>query len=242
MDAAAQEYFRAVEERFIERRGQALILSPADVARVADWHRQGIPLEAVLEAIDVHFERMARRQRPARRAVSLSYLEDEVLDAWSGARRRKLGRPSVGQSAGTGGAAVALANADEHARACQALKAASERLAGSADPRAAQLAAHVSAALEKLQGKAALFDPAAEGHDDERAEDHLRRLEKSLLQHAREILGPEEIARLERDAGATLGEKAHRMDDKARERAISQLVDRSLRERLGIPRLSLFYA
>ena len=41
----------------------ALLLSPADVRRVATWLADGIPLAAVLEGIDLHFDRLARRDR-----------------------------------------------------------------------------------------------------------------------------------------------------------------------------------
>lgn len=239
MDEAAQQYFRTVEQRFIERRGQALILSPGDVARVADWHRQGVPIEAVLEAIDVHFERMARRGRAPRRAVTLAYLDDEVMDAWAGAKRRKLGRAPAG-SAGEKGVQV-LATREEHARACAALREAAFRLRAG-DETSQALAARVEASLAKLEGKGALFDETSAEHDDERAEDHLRRLERALLQHAREDLGAAEVVRMLAAAESALGDKRLRMDDKARERALLQLMDRSLRERLGIPRLSLFYA
>lgn len=239
MDEATQQYFRAVEERFIERRGKALLLSPGDVARVADWHRQGIPLEAVLEAIDVHFERMQRRERAPRRAVTLAYLEDEVLDAWAGVRRRKLGRPAP--AAGSGAAPTVLATRDEHARACAALRAAAERLAAGGDLER-RLGEAVTAGLAKLEAKAGLFDETKPEHDDERAEDHLRRLERSILEHAREALGAGAVEALAADVLASLGDKRARMDPKALERAMTQLVDRSLRERLGIPRLSLFYA
>lgn len=241
MDPVAQAYFRRIEERFIDKRGQALLLSPGDVARVSDWYQQGVPLEAVLEAIDVHFERMARRGRVARRAVTLAFLEDDVLDAWSGAKRRKLGRPTVAPKGAEGGASSALATRDEHARACAALRTAGERLV-SGDELSRSLGELVLASLAKLESKAELFDESSESHDDERAEDHLRRLEKSLLTRVREVLGAAEIGRLEVAAAELLGDKRHRMDEKARERATTQLVDRSLRERLGIPRLSLFYA
>lgn len=233
---AEKDYFRSIEERFAARRGRPLILSPADVARATDWFRQGIPVEAVLEAIEVHFERLARREREPRRAVTLAYLEDEVTDAWAGAKRRRLGsRPRTESEP----ALHALATRAEHARLAQALREAASRLAAGGD---ADLAAIVERALGKLEAKAELFDETAATHDDERAEDHLRRLEKSMLDKAREAIGAEAAGQLEQQAAAALAGKLERMDERARERAAAQLMDRSLRERLGVPRLSLFYA
>src|SRR6185369_5809960 len=106
MDAATQAYFRAVEEHFIRRRGRPLLLSPADVRRVGEWHAAGIPLATVVEGIDIHFDRMERRGRAPRRAVTLAFVDDDVLDAWAGARHRRTGR---GAPAGEAAPAAALA-------------------------------------------------------------------------------------------------------------------------------------
>ncbi len=237
MDEATRTYFETIERHFIERRGQALLLSPADVARVAGWRAQGVPLEAVIEGVDVHFERMLRRGRAPRRAVTLAYVEDDVMDAWAGVRRRRVGRAVGGDGAGQ--APAALATRAELARLGAALDAARARLEGAGDQALADL---VAAARAKLDTKAALFDETTDAHDDERAEDHLRRLEKGLLARARASLGPEAESQLVAQAQRDLAARAARLEDSARERAIVQLVDRSLRERLGIPRLSLFYA
>jgi hypothetical protein len=234
MDPQARAYFEEIERRFIERRGRPLLLSPGDVARVARWHDDGVPLAAVLDGIDVHFERLRRREREPRRAVTLAYVEDDVLDAWAGVKRRRLGA-----SPDASAAATRLATRAEHERLLAQIEDAARRLRDD-DPRAA-LAEALDHAHERLASKAALFDEDAEEHDDERAEDHLRRLEKSLLERARAVLGEGEIARLEAEASEALAQRKLRMDARAHDRARQQLIDKALRERLGIARLSLFY-
>jgi len=235
MDAEARAYFEEIERRFIDRRGQPLLLSPADVARVAKWHDDGVPLAAVVEGIDVHFERMQRRGREPRRAVTLAYVEDDVLDAWAGVKRRRLGARATTPAAGP----THLATRAEHERLLAQIDDAPGRLKDD-DARAA-LAEALEHAREKLAAKAALFDEGASEHDDERAEDHLRRLEKSLLERARAALGENEMARIEAEASDALAQRRLRMDARAHDRARQQLVDKALRERLGIARLSLFY-
>ena len=59
----AHEYFRVIEEVFIRLRGAPLLLSPADWQLANEWHRAGIPLEVVCDAVQKVFVR--RRERGA---------------------------------------------------------------------------------------------------------------------------------------------------------------------------------
>jgi hypothetical protein len=235
MDDATRGYFASIERHFVERRGRPLLLSPADVARVVRWHADGIPLKAVLDGIDVHFERIVRRGKAPRRAVTLAYIEDDVLDAWAGARQRRLGRSAPGVAS----APEPIATTGEHARLVGELEAAAARLASGADADRA-LAPSIVEAVTKLRGKAALFDATAADHDEERAEDHLRRLEKSLLTAARAALGPD-VDAIESRVEAELADKRARMGEGPWHRVRLKLVDKAIRERFAIPRLSLFY-
>jgi hypothetical protein len=233
----AREFFGAVEEHFVRRRGRPLLLSPGDVSRVARWHADGIPLKAVIDGIDLHFDRMARRGKAPRRAVTLAYLEDDVLDAWAGVRQRRLGRRTGATEAA---APEPLATPDEHRRLVEELEAAAKRLAASAGEPEAKLVAAVAAGAAKLRGKAGLFDAADPDHDEQRAEEHLRRLEKSLLTSGREALGPALFA-VEAEVEREIADKRARMGEASWQRVRGQLVDKRVRERFGLPRLSLLY-
>ena len=74
-------YFRAIEDHFIRLRGAPLLLSPADWQIAREWHREGIPLDLVLGALDEVFERRAERgsERPIQ---SLRYCSSAVAAAW----------------------------------------------------------------------------------------------------------------------------------------------------------------
>jgi len=61
-DSGDRDYFEAIEEEFIRLRGTPLLLSPADWRLADDWRRQGVPLHLVLESIRRVFERRAERQ------------------------------------------------------------------------------------------------------------------------------------------------------------------------------------
>jgi hypothetical protein len=77
-------YFTEVEEHFQRVRGSGSIflLSPVDFARVGEWKKLGIPLEAVLRGIDVAFERWGKRRAKTRTQTinSIAYCEQAVLE------------------------------------------------------------------------------------------------------------------------------------------------------------------
>lgn len=56
-----RDYFEAIEEEFIRLRGAPLLLSPADWRLAQQWRREGIPLALVLESIREVFARRAER-------------------------------------------------------------------------------------------------------------------------------------------------------------------------------------
>src|SRR5258706_1292354 len=71
------DYFDDIQDKFIELRGKALILSPLDWELMESWKDQGVPLQIVIAAIDEVFKSHAARK--ARRPIgSLSYCKPEV--------------------------------------------------------------------------------------------------------------------------------------------------------------------
>ena len=89
-DAADHVYFLAIEEIFVRLRGAPLLLSPADWQAARRWHRQGVPLEIVRQALEEVFAR--RRERGAKgRISSLRYCAPAVEAAWR--RQSELAAP-----------------------------------------------------------------------------------------------------------------------------------------------------
>ena len=78
-DDAFRDYFLAIEEQFGRMRGKPLLLSPRDVALAREWQAADLPLEAVLQGIQRFFAREAKRTTPRRGAVSLAYVETDVV-------------------------------------------------------------------------------------------------------------------------------------------------------------------
>jgi hypothetical protein len=76
-----QQYFQAIEERFLELRGAPLLLSPSDWRVAQKWNRAGIPLPLVLRTLEEIFAR--RREREADGRVSgLRYCNSAVEATW----------------------------------------------------------------------------------------------------------------------------------------------------------------
>ncbi|HYU32120.1 MAG TPA: hypothetical protein VEW48_08145 [Thermoanaerobaculia bacterium] len=75
------EYFRAIEEIFLELRGSPLTLPPADWHVARRWHRAGIPVDVVRRALAEVFAK--RKERGAKGKISrLSYCAPAVEAAW----------------------------------------------------------------------------------------------------------------------------------------------------------------
>ncbi len=78
MSCAPSNYYQAVEEFFVSRRGDPLFISNADWLLIDGWKRRGIPLRIVLrgigDALDGHAHSWSRGQKVG----SLAYCGSEV--------------------------------------------------------------------------------------------------------------------------------------------------------------------
>ena len=76
-------YFTEIEDRFQQRRGALLLLSPLDWALIETWREAGIPLEAALRGIDAAFDKYEARQKRARmrKINGLAWCAQAVMEA-----------------------------------------------------------------------------------------------------------------------------------------------------------------
>lgn len=72
------EYYQAIEEFFVARRGDPLFLSNADWLLIRRWRKAGLPLRIVLRGIGDALEGHAHSWGRARKVGSLRYCEAEV--------------------------------------------------------------------------------------------------------------------------------------------------------------------
>ena len=223
----ASEYCREIEAYLCRKNDGHLIrvVGPA-FERVSDWARQGIPLTVAVQGIDRYFERYYRKG-PRRRPVRIEFCEADVLDAFD-AWRRAVGVPR---------------EESQPARARPSLASHVERviarlttLRGSArnTQSFADALERVVRALDALQPQAR----QARGHAREELLAELGRLDAALMTAATESLDESSRAMALADAREQLEPFRERMADDAFQRALVAAVERAVRDRLALPRVS----
>jgi hypothetical protein len=75
-------YARAVERRWARLCDRAVILSERDWALIEDWHRRGIPVQIIQEAMDAAEARRGKSRRAPRPPRGLAYVAPAVEEAW----------------------------------------------------------------------------------------------------------------------------------------------------------------
>jgi ubiquinone biosynthesis protein UbiJ len=194
---------------------------------VCGWAERGVPLAVAFRGIDRTFERYYRKGE-RRRPVRVEFCEPDVLDAFD-EWRRAVGVAARGEAGGS-----RLQSLPAH------LDRVAERLSSLA--AAERVAAPVTAAVERALAEIEAVRPRARGlrgHARLAALDRLRALDADLVATARATADASLVAALERDAEQELAPFAGRMAADAYARALDVCRDRLLRERLGLPQLSL---
>ncbi|MXX77202.1 MAG: hypothetical protein F4Y77_17610 [Holophagales bacterium] len=213
-ETADREYFETIEEEFIRLRGAPLLLSPADWRLADRWRQEGVPLFLVLESIRLVFERRAERQAAApeaqQRRVSSLRYCRPAVEK-AWAEYRELGGASARQPR--------PAAIDVRSRL--------QALADALPPATADLESWRQRLLE-LRGSA----PAVE--------DRLTGLDRELVDRAFELLPIRDREEVTTEAEAALGRMAGRIDPERLAELRQRMVRRLVRERLGLPLLSLF--
>jgi len=252
-------YFTEVEDAFIRRRGKHLLLSPLDWALIESWKEMGVPLHVALRGIEKAFD--SYESRPRKRSVkTLMYCQEEVeaqyaewLESQTGAHA---GAPGANAEGGAGddkgGAEKGGAETDAgsslpfpraviaaHLADCRSeLRRAAEKGGGRAGAEAlGEALARASARLEEL---ASDFERSARPNA-ELLEGSLTDLEGLIDRALRASLPADEVAAARASAEEQLRPYRARMERATYEQTLDNLLAKALRERAGVPRLSLFY-
>ena len=211
-------YYGAAEAAFIARRGTPFLLSPKDFALLKEWRALGIPIEAVEAGLDEAFTRREERGA-AGRVNSLSYCRDAILSAWERRAETAVGRGTgrAGESAPDVGAALA---------------ALSERLEAVARVHPS-LTAPIESAHRSLDRLARSGKTAGE------IEASLARLDRRISNEIGEALPEDRRRRLDESVEKLLAKARVKMDRDTEEKTRRALTRRTLREEVGLPRLTL---
>lgn len=209
-DEALLAYVDAIEGVLRSRRGTEHVLSPRDFALARGWYEAGVPLAAVLVAIDQAFD------------------ADPALASLALLRRR------VEELAVPGPRPALAVRESERA----SLPEVAERLAALRE-RLLELPARAAARpLAELDEVAGLVAVASRPNWDYLRE-RLARIDDSVAGAALEALSPEEAEALRAEAARSAERHRGRVEPRALEEAVARLVRQRARERLRLPRVRL---
>jgi hypothetical protein len=194
-------YFQAIEEIFVRLRGAPLLLSPADWQVASRWHREGVPLDLIRQALEEVFAK--RKERGTKgRISSLRYCAPAVEAAW--AELRELTAPGEREAAPALDIPSRLRN-----------------LAALAPPE-------IAPRVAGLHGDAPSVEAA------------LSALDREMLAAAEVSLEPGLRREVDAAVEKTLAALRGRLPAEELERSRERLTYQVLRQRLGLPVLSLF--
>lgn len=203
---------------------------------VSSWAVQGIPLKVAYAGIDRYFERYYRKG-PRRRPVKIDFCEADVLDVFDEWRR------AVGVTSPENRGPALSAPADEKPRGPSLpahlervlLKLTSARASGKLSDRFDALIDRASGELETARASAG----GVRGEARQALLARLTALDDELIREARTALGDQELALLSREADDELALFRERMTSDAFARARDNAVSRLVRERFGLPTVTL---
>ena len=254
------DYFTEVEDYFLRRRGKTLLLSPVDWALIENWKTRGVPLHVALRGIERTFDAYDRKPASARRRTikTLLYCAEEVeaqhaewLESQTGrardaARNEDRNSPDAATRPAASGAAFDPEGVRAHlARLRATLVDLRDATQNDSAPRFTD--ATISPAFREAVTRvvARLDELIASWHDDARpsaelSESTLTATEGLLDEHLPSCFTVAQLADERRAAESRLASYKSRMPGEVYETAFAQLILKRLRERAGVPRLSLF--
>jgi hypothetical protein len=214
-------YFTEIEEHFQRVRGTSLfLLSPLDWALIESWKNAGVPLEAVLRGIDSAFEKWRGRKSKTQMVNSLAFCAQAVLT-------------EAQVMAGT-----APPTAHRESAPPFPLDDLRDYLAGNAAMvrQAGEVFTEIATALEHLAAES-----ETQYRDLEELERRLTVLEEKMIAAARARQSEEDLLKTRRELDAQLRPYRSKMTAEHLSVLEKQYLERSLLEKAGLPRLSLFY-
>lgn len=198
--------------------------------RVMSWSQQGVPLKVALAGIDRHFERYYSKG-PRRRPVRIDHCEADVLDIFDEWRR------AVGITAGLHSEP---ATPPRHRDSLvTSMERAVARLTALRSSSAAgvpeELLSEAVSEIDRLIPVAR----TARGAPRDAIIERLRALDRELLSAARARVSAEQEEQLKAQADEELRPFAERMPAVAWQQATASAIDRALRDRTGLPDLTV---
>ncbi len=234
-------YFTEIEETFICRRGKHLLLSPMDWALIENWKDREIPLRIVLRGIENVFDAIEKNPMRSRSVKSISYCRDEIERLYEDWLRSQVGKGSENklddkevdkissENRGEQPNLFSDAAVDEHLdRVIAGINNAQAKASG-------ELRQTITTVSKQLARYRKTYISA------EALEEGLSALESEVDKVLLDSSPPEVLAELKLEIERKLSSNKLSRDDGVYGRTLDLMLRKSLREKAGIPRLSLFY-
>ena len=209
-DEGLLAFVEAIEGALRAKRGAEHVLSPRDFALARGWHEAGVPLAAVLVAID------------------LAFAQDPGTSSLTVLRRRIEELAALGPRAPLPGRELERLSLPELAERLAALR---ERLLELPGRVAAQPLAEVVEIADLVS--------VASRPNWDYLRTRLRRIDELVADAAVEALPAPEAERLRSEARHAAERHRGRVDDRSLDDAVSRLVRQRARETLRLPRVGL---
>jgi len=231
-------YFSEIEDTFVRRRGKHLMLSPIDWALIESWKERGVPLHVALRGIEHAFDSHEAKKHK-RTVKTLLYCQEEVeaqyvewLESRVGSQAEPTSEPDEDQKTPFP-RAVVLKYLDDSLGELTKL----HQQRQSFDDELTEALSRAGTLLGEIRedyGSAAA--PSAR-----KLEESLTGIERLLSDALRAIGSAGEIEILRSEIKSQLKPYQRQMDQEVYERTFDNLFMKRLREKFGVPRLSLFH-
>jgi hypothetical protein len=236
---ALSQYCREVEDHLTRVNGGHLVrIVGAGFELVRQWAEAGIPLSVVYRAIEIKADR--HHTGSARRPLRIEFCESDVRTIYDG-WRRAVGLPRGDAASGTDGAdSHPVEEQPKRPSLTKHLDRAIDRL-GRVAGRLELPEAFLDAIGEVLQELVALraVSKGARGADRDELTSRLAPIDTRMIDAARTAAGLDGLRELDALAADDLAAFRHRLSGEAWCQAVAATVDRLLRDRYGLPTLTL---
>ncbi len=227
------EYCREIETYLCRKNdGHLIRVVGPSFEMVSKWAREGVPLKVAFGGIDRYFERYYRKG-PRRRPVRVDFCEADVLDVFDEWRRATGVRTSDLEGAVKAPGAKRSPSLPEHLERVL-IRLTNAQVTGVLGIKLDSLIQELSNELDRARAAAGGIRGDARRAMSER----LVAADVSLLLTARQSISAQDLEAMRREVDALVGAVVDQMAPDARDRARERALDQLVRERFHLPTIT----
>ncbi len=235
-------YFTEIEETFIRRRGRNLLLSPLDWALIENWQEREIPLHIILRAIENVFDTVDKQPSRKRSVKSLFYCKEEIEAQYSEWLEMQTGAAEKVHSSQFKVQSSEIQNSSSSKHdffSADSIEVHLENVTANLEAAKAAAKGDFLETLERVLNR--LDELKQDISDAEKLEQSLEKLDSLIDESLLNSTAPETLSVLKTETEKNLVSYKTKMETEVYQRTFELMLLKRLRERAGIPRLSLFY-